>query len=514
MEFKGHWLGWCRQSSDTQHSLSAQITEFHKFCDQHPEITKRTVIQFVGSVTDDNPMTFFDRMRNEGVTAYDEYSALIETGTVNGIWAIDKTRYGRESWITGFLIKFPINRGVLVYAEGFGLIDQPNADVMTALASIGNDVTALTWGSRALATRRKKCDMGIPPTGQVPWTHRLVLDGTTLTGVAIIPESRTALLRAAEMMLRGESYQYIYKTMYSDGFSQFYHHNEVRKIFNNPMLYGHMAWKHAYVPDGLWKLKPPPSHWVQVDSDPSTWWVPKDSYVAYDVIEPIFPPDMLQPMIDNVTARFKKNGGRGSRANTKNPFLGLMKCLHCGANMNYILIKSSIYGTAYLRCQAQCGAKMVPFRWLLDWMDARLQAGLDSGMLGLKEQTNQLELWQDKANRIQAELSKLEDQLRTAALRELDAPDARMREMYQGIIDDKRTTIHALESDLRSHQQQKPIDPQHQISAIEHFYADTLDIFWELTPGEQNGILWGLMGPARVYIARDGHDLITDIRML
>lgn len=486
-QFTGHWVGWIRQSSDSQHSIQAQTQAFNDFCDKHG-ITDRTVIAFVGSAMDNDPMTFFDRMRNEGVTAYDDYADLMRSGRVAGVWALDPTRYGRKKWLYSYMVEFAVDNGVVIYADGIGIINDSNFDAMVAISSIGSqaDVKRL-HGERAYQTRCDNCDAGIPPTGVVPFMYRILRDDTgARVGIEAREEYRPLMNLATDLILEGASYRSISDQITARGFDHFSRHHYVRRIFYNPILHGHMGYCVNDKNDGMWKIE-------------AGHLIPSGVYMAYDVNPVWWSDDILPDVVSELSYRLLQNGGRGSRGDTKNPFMGLVKCARCGYNMNYQCIKSQGYENEYLRCQGRCGARNIRLGDVSDWFRERIEIALKHGILTLNQDNSPMVQWRGRLAQIEADIAEYKNQLRKLAL-EMITASSRVRGVYQGQMDKLDGILDGLELDRRNLLRNRPLDPKRQKLALEELQALTVDAFFKLTPGEMNGILRDLVGDARVFV--------------
>lgn len=487
MVFTGHAVGWIRQSSDAQHSIESQVCAFELFCERN-DFNRVTTIEFVGSAMDDNPATFFDAMRKQGIRAYDDLHRMLEARDIDVLWAIDSTRFGRAKWLINHVIEFTVAHGAVTYADGIGVINPDNFDAMVAISSIGSqaDVKRL-HGSRAIQTRRNKADKGIPATGVIPWTHERRFDGYgTLIGVDIRDSARVAMGKLGDLLLAGESYRECARLMTADGFDHFSKHHYVRRIAFHPMMFGHMPYKFRDKPQGEWLFE-------------AGHHLPDGAYVAYNVIEPIWGERTPQIIVE-LKARLSANGGRGSRAEAVNPFYKLVHCASCGAYMNYAKVQSRGYSWEYLRCQKRCegNPSFTRLDVLKRWMTEAIETALQNGVLLVGNDNNRLELWQAQVKRAEADILTHERQLEGLAIKEIERPD--MSHIYVKQIDKKRAQLKSMLADLNLLKANRPYDTQRELDAMERIKKLDVSKLWGLDNAVVNQVLRDAMGQARLYI--------------
>ena len=491
MDFEGNVLGWIRQSSDSQHSKASQLSAFEAFCEQN-HFSRVQSIAFTGSAMSNDPTIFFDEMRKQGITAYDEYKNLIDSRAIDFIWAITPSRYGRSKWLYNYMVQYAIDNGARVYAEGVGVINEANFDAMVALTSIGSqaDVKRL-HGARALQTRLDNMARGIPPKG-FPWTHEEIRNEKgKLSGIKIKPDARLPMRLATEYLLDGRSYREISERMTRAGYKHFAAHHHVRRIFYNPILHGHIGYRHQRQ-SAIWLFE-----------DGHT--IPDGVYMAYHVLPPLWDAETHPHVIHELKKRLVSNKGSSNRYRTKNPLLKLVKCGGCGANMNYHQPNGR---WEYLRCQKQCGAKLIRLDQVIAYIDTLLRIAIDKGYVSLVNNNNETGMWRQKHDAIQKDIDRV-DQLITGYL-EMEVKRPEYADRYAILIDDETKNIKLLKSELAKLKQAKPVNPMVAQTALSDLKEMTLEAFWVLEPREINGILHRLLVNRRVYVTNGGLEMRYD----
>jgi len=481
----------CRQSTEQQMSLDEQERLGRAYAEGH-QMKIIALWRVVGGTSEEDITQFFEGMRRQGVRAYDDLKRLWDSRAFDVLWALDATRIGRAKWLYAHMIERTISSGAEVHLHNGGIINMQNFDVMVGVTSIGSkaDIQRL-HGERAQATRRNKADQGIPPTGMILWTHERVFDPSgKVIGVQLKEGSRAVLARMGRLVLAGYSYRDISRMLTVEGYPHMREHGHVLRVLFHPLVHGHIGYRFAGKPDGVWKLE-------------SGHRLPAGVHMAYDVLPVAWSPSVHTDVIQELKSRLKENGGRGSRAEAVNPFYKLVKCGVCGAYMNYAKVRSRGYVYEYLRCHGRCEDNRAFTRLdlLRDWMGRALRQAIREGILLVGDQTDRVAVWQAQMTQLETAMERQERMVSQLILNEAERPD--LAHLYLPQINSQRQILKSLQTELVTLRAARPVDPVYGQRALSDIEAMTVDNLWQMSNADINRILRDAMGETRLYLIGD-----------
>jgi len=419
---------------------------------------------------------------------------MIQGGEVDGIWAIDPTRYGRAKWLYNYMIQYAVDHQVNIFANGVGVINESNFDAMVAITSVGSQAAVKKLnGARAQATYRAKMKAGIPPRGRPIWTHEMIRDGVKPVGVVVRDWARPIIRHLTDLLLGGYSY-YDMERELKPLYSQIRGHESIRFLLWNPMVHGHIA---RYHKDkiGLWRLEP--GHPMPDDK----------AEIEYNVVPPLWDSETHARVKVNLAHRLASGQGRYNARSSKNIFRGLLLCAVCERPVSMKTTRRTLH---YLvcgnpDCKPQSSTKLENLK---AFMDRYLRDGLARGVLMVEGNGHALQDWQDLIDDIQtliAQTNAIISNLIDEKVRNVDHA-----ELIQEKIDTQTVRVKQLQKRLHRVQLDKPASQEMQHDAMQRMADIGVDQFWELPYGEQNQLLHELIGAVRIYIRGD---TIYDIRV-
>ncbi len=502
MDFQGKRIvGLLRQSSDQQASLDEQEAQFKAFVKEH-NLTIIAQWRVIGSAMEDDPEQFYKDMRSNGVTAYDDLRDLWSSKGFDILWALEPTRIGRAKWLYNNIIERTASSGASIYLHNGGVIDAQNVDAMVAITSIGSkaDVHRM-HDERAQKTYKDKADRGIPPRGVPLWTHQVIRNKSgEPVSLEIKSEAQLAIDHATILFLDGASYGDIANAMTTRGIIKLSRKYGVRRTFTNPLAHGNITHMNArnY---GMWAFE-------------QGHIIPDGIHVSYNVCPSLWVGNKHTRVKHELKRRMTEHRGRYNRRISRNPFAGLFICGLCGYAMVHETSNTK-RSQQYIACRSHknyktnCNNKpWVKIEFLRDWLDIQIRFALDEGVLTLTP-PNAIErdTWKSDINRYETEAIEIKRVLGQLILDRATDPD--LTAIYTQQINEKKSQLDLIGSQLAHLKNQQPADPVAQSQTIEVIRKLTVDKLWTLPPGDINGILHQLIGQARIYMV--GYDIV-DIR--
>lgn len=493
-------VGLLRQSSDQQASLAEQEAQFRQFATRHNMIIIRCW-RVIGSVTEENPELFYKEMRARGVTAYDDLDTLWSTRGFDVLWAFDKTRIGRETWLYNNILSRTARAEATVVLHNGGVIESHNSEMMAAFTSIGirSDIDRL-HDERTQKTFKSKADEGIPPFSSHLWTHELIKDKKGQNrGLKVRADAMAFVDIATELLLAGESYRQMAIQMKKHGATKLSRKSGVMRMFNHPNAHGHVGYR----------LRRQFGAWIFEDGHV----IPDGVHMAYNVCPALWEGELHSQVKHELVRRLNVNDhGRYNRRISRNPFADLLYCGLCEYPLAYDRVQQKY---EYISCQSyQSGATdcpnrkpMIRLEFFKDFFDAQIRYALEHGILSLhqQQQDNRLDTWQSDLNRYNAQLAEINRVLGQLVLDRAKSPE--LASIYDTEIDNQAAQRKLIESQISKLKASRPTDPDISLVAIEDIRQMTVDRLWSLPPGDINGYLKRLMGDTRIYMV--GYDIVS-----
>lgn len=436
--------------------------------------------------------------------------AHIQARDFDVLVARSTNRFGREQSINAEVIgKIIKTCGARIYSVMDGMIDRQNYRAYIAITGYrdASEIDELVK-KRRMGIRRR-LERGLPPTGRVPFSHRLVRDPVTgkAARVEVRQELRPLFYDVAELLFDDVAYDQIPKELYErygyvaeNGkpypYTKFYH------VLFNALFWGNqlIRWKDK---SKVWDAGP----WM---FDPSTP-LPDGVEMFWNTHEPMYTGELGERVKAELIRRRDVSNKAALRIGIK-PLAGLALCNHCGWRETYNY-RHGKNGTVYkyLRCnnasRERLGVDLCPHKGqlrehvVIEWLTDEIQRALDSGEVTfrsaadpdpdaqavkhLREHATQLDM---KIGRLVGELAVADDDLKVYFRRELRSLNDELQ----------RTKEQSASLEARLNRQRRISSSQSE--ALERIRAVGLPTFWDMDAGYVNRELRALLGPYRILL--------------
>lgn len=425
-------------------------------------------------------------------------------------------RFGREQSINAEVIGKIIRVcGARIYSQMDGMIDRQNYRAYIAITGYrdASEIDELVK-KRAMGIRRR-VSRGLPPSGRVPFSHRLVRNPTTGKDerVEVRAELRPLFRDVAELLLDGVAYDQLSKELY-DRFGYVgdngkpYPYTKFNHVLFSAPFWGHQVirWKSKVVAwaSGVWIF------------DPSV--APPDGVeMFYDTHEPMYTGELADQVKAELIRRTEVHNGPALHIGVK-VLSGLCFCNACGWRSVYNY-RVNRYGTLYkyLRCnnasRPRLGVDLCPHKGqlredvVLAWLGEEIQRWLNAGrvvpQLAPQDDADTQALHELRARAVQldARLGHLVGEL---ALADEDLKPFFRRDMRATNDELNRVKEQAAALEARLNRQRRVSASQD--DALERIRTVGLPAFFALDAAHINRELRALLGPYR--IALQGKEVI------
>ena len=446
----------------------------------------------------------------EGIDAFYRLKAHWEAKDFDVLIIRDGDRFARTQALHAYITEQVIKSGATIFSLQDGLIDERNYRMWIAMSGfkaageIDRLVKARDTAMTDLARR------GLPITSRIPISHRVIRDEKTgkVTRFEVNESRRRLWDDLARLILEGVAWERIERELYRRGGhvndeGVVFHPNYMHRLVMRPLFWGHMARFHCNKESkNGFKI----GRWVYDESEP----VPEGTLMFRNTHDPVWTGELADRVRQELDRRSEHIRGR-AKPDVTHTLSGLVICGECGSFMSVFADPNSRYRGLF--CPASKGKATIRHscsnrgvtnqRPILERLNRYLEQMLRENTTDIfTDQVSDVPKLQQRVARLDADIAKVEDQVRTAIRKQLTA-----REEVQHIFDEE---IEKLSDQLKVMREARgslhgeALATQHktavQQATLEELASLTLERFWQQESRIINQTLHRLMGKRRLVL--------------
>jgi len=436
---------------------------------------------------------------SEGITGFQRIEDHWKARDFDVMAAIDTTRLWRTDALTVYGMARIYEAGGVLFTSRDGFIEAANRSMFSLMAGFQTQKEIETLKARWLTGMKGRLKKGLPPTGDLPFSHRAVLDGKgRMLGVELDPTQRRTLEKLAEIFLDGVPYPKMGMMLQREWglvhplSGHPFTDNYFQRLFWTPGFWGHIT---------LNRRSPHVTHeehymdWVFGPGAP----VPPGVEVEYDA----YPAAYQEPLRSDIIAQVRKrrivNIGRANHT-VPYRYTGLLMCAVCQGSFSHELRRYKMGNTHTYRCMTcRRGGQQKVLTIHQDVVDDEFKQIISDVLAGQDIKTTDTTA-QQIAN-TQKQIARTEARIDMLIEEKLDAAAA-VKPRYDERLRLAGDELAALQSEL-SALTVAQFDRRQQVatrkSAAEQIHA-LADSFWTQPDHKINRLFHLLMGDYRVVI--------------
>ncbi len=497
-------------NEDEKYSLPAQVDDALNLC-RHEGWTVVEVLKVPGHSREYKTL---DKLaadaRTKGIDAFDRLIYHLDHCDFDVLICRDSNRFARKASLLHYIVETVIEDcGARIYSFNDGWVDETNADIFAMVKGYTTQKEMKWLREGAKKGRDKLIEQGLPGTGNVLMSHRVVRDKRGKVCAVEVDESKRRLWDDVARLLVDENMPWLRMSL--ELFEKYGHaapsgnpisHRTLWRIMYSPAFWGHTV-------RGLKRNYGP---WAFDETEP----VPEGVFLYRNQFEPMYTGEQAERVKAELRRRHEILKGR-ARTGSAYMFTGLIVCGGCncrmvrrptGVDKTCILYMCDSQSPRYRynsRFNCSTTRRSIHEKTLQRWFDSRLREMLATAdPLYLQPRETVSPTQQHKA--IQDDITQLERRIASLLLQRADTPPASQHILAQLIqdSDSRLQTLQQRQSEIERQIANAKTSGAQAQSAYNEVAAIGVEAFWSLPENRINQLLSTLLGNYRLFVI-DGH---------
>ncbi|HEX2909064.1 MAG TPA: recombinase family protein [Phototrophicaceae bacterium] len=503
-------------NEDEKYSLPAQVDDALALCRREGW----TVVEVLKVPGHSREYKTLDKLaadaRIKGIDAFDRLICHLENCDFDVLICRDSNRFARKASLLHYIVESVIEDcGARIYSFNDGWVDATNADIFAMVKGYTTQKEMKWLRDGAKKGRDKLIEQGLPGTGHVLMSHRVVRDKRGKVCAVEVDENKRRLWEDVAYLLVQENMPWLRLSLVL--FEQYGHasttgrpipHRTLWRIMYSPVFWGHTALgqRCRY---GIWAFD---------ESEPT----PPGITVFRNQFEPMYTGDLAEQVKAELRRRHDILVGR-ARTGGAYMFTGLIICGHCGYRMvrrpagykhRTVLYMCDSKSPRYRyekRFDCACTKRSINEKAIQRWFDTHLREMIvqaDPQHFQPRSMSNP----QYQIDAIKEEITQAERRIANLLIQRADTPPASQHILAQ-LIQEADARLQTLQRHLSDQQRRLKIEDisiAQARPAYEEILAYGVDVFWQLPENTINRLLAALLGNNRIQVT-DG--VVTSIAL-
>jgi len=432
-------------------------------------------------------------------TAYHTLRQLWIDNAINALICYEFSRLGRSQSLLTYVLENCVRNGISIHvvSGGAGVIDDTNYRGQIAIGGFSTTSHMDGFTKKVRASWERMAARGLPATGRVPFTHKIIRDERgKIQRVIVDPDQRPLLNDLARLLLARVGWGSL-----GDKLAELGHYNERGKPYYGQTLYDALHSPTFWGNQGLGLRSSPglAGMWVFDPTVPT----PDGVMMWYDteLSEPAYTGELAAAIQDELRRRVS-NAARARGDEGTRMFTGLLVCQQCGGAVN-MRASNRARGYVYYGCrraQDKTGcnqSKLIRVYKIREFVTDVLEGFLQHGIQLPEPHVNH----NNQLDMLSNERSRIKSQIQTLIRKQAAAPD-NVSDMYDNEIDhlsQRLQVVNKQYAELYQDNQKHRVRPgQHY--ALDELRETDLDKFWQWSEPDINQLLHRLLGNWRLTL--------------